>query len=91
MKGIPNLYNKLETQLKNPSVMRVKSIEEIYVNRIECGIRGIQHGTKKPEDVNVHTDLKKLQSINDGLCEDLYDKYYNTIDAYRKKLEKLTK
>jgi len=71
--------------------MRTKSIEEIYVKRIENGIRSINFGTKKPEDVNVHTDLKKLKSINDGLCEDLTDKYYNTIYAYRKKLENLTK
>jgi hypothetical protein len=66
--------------------MRTKSIEEIYVSRIESGIRGIHCGTKKPEDVNVVTDLKKLQPINDGLYEDLTDKYYNTLDAYRKKL-----
>ena len=71
--------------------MRTKSIEEIYVRNIENGIRGIHCGTKKPEDLSVHTDLKKLQSINDGLYEDLCDKYYNTLDSYRKKLENLTK
>jgi hypothetical protein len=71
--------------------MRTKSIEEIYVKRIECGIRGINCGTKKPEEVSVHTDLKKLQSINDGLYEDLCDKYYNTLDSYRKKFANILK
>ena len=71
--------------------MRTKSIEEIVVRNIENGIRGISFGTKKPEDVSVHTDLKKLQTMNDGLYEDLCDKYYNTLDAYRKKLANLTK
>ena len=41
--------------------MRTKSIEEIVVRNIENGIRGIKCGTKKPEDVNVHIQLKKLQ------------------------------
>jgi hypothetical protein len=66
--------------------MRTKSIEEIVVRNIENGIRGIKCGTKKPEDVNVPIQLKKLQAINDGLYEDLCDKYYNVLDLYRTKI-----
>lgn len=65
--------------------MRAKSIEEIVVRKIEGGIRGIENGTKLPEDVNVPMQLKKLQAINDGLYEDLCDKYYATLDEYRAK------
>jgi hypothetical protein len=68
--------------------MRTKSIEEIVVRNIENGIRGIKCGTKKPEDVNVPNHLKKLQAINDGLYEELCDKYYTTLDAYREKINK---
>jgi len=67
--------------------MRSKSIEEIVVRNIESGIRGIKFGTKRPEDVNVHKHLKRLQSINDGLYEELCDKYYNTLDAYKEKMK----
>lgn len=67
--------------------MRSKSIEEIVVRNIESGIRGINFGTKRPEDVNIHKDLKRLQSINDGLYEELCDKYYNTLDAYKEKMK----
>jgi hypothetical protein len=77
----------VQDPIKKPKgIMRTKSIEEIVVRNIENGIRGIKCGTKKPEDVNVVIQLKKLQAINDGLYEDLCDKYYSTLDEYRTKI-----
>jgi hypothetical protein len=65
------------------------TLEEIYVKHIECGIRAIKLGTKKPEDANVGKFLNKLRDVNDGLYDDLLERYRNVIENYKKNEEKL--
>ena len=72
--------------------MRAKSIEEIVVKKIESGIRGIEHGTKKPHEVNILKDLARLSMINDGLFDELHEKYSKVLYEYdRKKVKELYK
>ena len=40
--------------------------EEHYVKYIECGIRAIKLGTKKPQETNVSKFFEKLREVNDG-------------------------
>ena len=63
------------------------TIEECYVRKIECGIRSIKLGNKKPEDVQLRKAFDKLRTVNDGLCDDLLTKYDNVMKAYQKKIE----
>jgi hypothetical protein len=63
------------------------TIEDCYVKKIECGIRGIKLGTKKPSDVNIADALEKLKVVNDGLYEDLLNKYLKTMESYSKRIE----
>ena len=60
------------------------TIEETYVKHIENGIRGIKLGTKKPEDTKVGKYLTKLKPINDGLYDDLMERYSEVIRKYKK-------
>ena len=62
------------------------TIEDCYVKKIECGIRGIKLGTKTPSEVNVSNTLEKLKAVNDGLYDDLLKKYVTTMDAYNKRV-----
>lgn len=63
------------------------TIEETYVKHIESGIRAIKLGTKRPDEANVGKYLNKLRNINDGLCDDLMDKYQNVVNNYKKSSE----
>ena len=68
--------------------MRHKSIEEIYVHRIETAIKSIERGNKKPHEIEIQNSINGLRKINDGLLEDLEKKLAITINAYeRKKIE----
>jgi hypothetical protein len=60
------------------------TIEETYVKHIENGIRGIKLGTKKPEDTNVGKYLNKLKPINDGLYDELMERYSEVMKRYNK-------
>ncbi len=62
--------------------------EETYVKHIECGIRAIKLGTKKPEETSVGKFLNKLREVNDGLYDDLLERYINVIQKYKKNEEK---
>jgi hypothetical protein len=66
-----------------------KTCEEIYVSRIENGIRAIRKGTKTPNEVNVHLWLNKLKNLNDGLYDDLLAKYVKVIKEYEKIFKKV--
>ena len=68
-----------------------QSIEELYVKKIECGIRGIKLGTKTPEDVQLQASFYKLQQINDGLCDDLYARYDAVMRDYKRRVENKSK
>lgn len=72
--------------------MRNLSTEELIVRKIESGIRGIDLGTKKPHEVNILKELSRLSMLNDGLFDELQDKYTNTLKKYeRKKIAELYK
>jgi len=50
-----------------------KSCEEIYISRVESGIRSIRMGTKTPNEAQVGLWLNKLKPINDGMFFDLFE------------------
>jgi len=52
-------------------------IEALVVRKIEADIRGIKYGTKKSEDLNTYQSLEKLKTLNDGLYDELLNKYYD--------------
>jgi hypothetical protein len=62
--------------------------EETYVKHIECGIRAIKLGTKKPHETNVGKFLNKLREVNDGLCDDLLERYKKVVENYKINEEK---
>lgn len=62
------------------------TIEDCYVKKIECGIRGIKLGTKKPSEVDINEALEKLKKVNDGLYEDLLKKYITIMESYNKRI-----
>jgi hypothetical protein len=62
--------------------------EEHYVKYIECGIRAIKLGTKKPQETNVSKFFEKLREVNDGLCDDLMERYKNVVEDYKKREDK---
>lgn len=63
------------------------SIEELYVKHIECGTRAIKLGTKEPNEANVGKYLNKLKPLNDGLYEDLMNRYKKVIDEYNRRVK----
>ncbi len=63
------------------------TIEETYVKHIECGIRAIKLGTKRPDEANVGKFLNKLREVNEGLYDDLMERYQNILDDYKKNKE----
>lgn len=63
------------------------TIEDCYIKKIECGIRGIKLGTKKPSEININNTLEKLKVVNVGMYEDLLDKYVKTMESYSKRIE----
>jgi hypothetical protein len=62
-----------------------KSCEEIYVSRIEAGIRSIRMGSKTPNEAQVPVWLNKLRLVNDGLYDDFMEKYKNIMKDYEKR------
>ena len=64
------------------------STEELYVKHIECGIRAIKLRTKKPEEANVGKYLNKLREVNEGLYDDLFERYKKILESYKKEEEK---
>jgi hypothetical protein len=63
--------------------------EETYVKHIECGIRAIKLRTKNPQEANVGKYLNKLREVNDGLCDDLMERYQKVVENYKRNEEKL--
>jgi hypothetical protein len=62
-----------------------KSCEEIYVAKVEAGIRSIRMGSKNPNEAQVGLWLNKLKTVNDGLYDDLFQKYKNVLKDYEKR------
>ena len=61
------------------------SAEQTYIKNIENGIRAIRLGNKKPQDVNINSQLEKLKTVNDGMSQDLTIKYVNAVNDYNRK------
>ena len=60
------------------------SAEQTYIKNIENGIRAIRLGNKKPQDVNINSQLEKLKTVNDGMYEDLNKKYVTVVNEFNK-------
>lgn len=54
---------------------------ELYIRKIEGFTRGIKLGTKKPIEVasEISTYFDKLKPLNQGMYEDLMDKYKKVV------------
>jgi hypothetical protein len=52
-----------------------KSCEELYIGKIESGIRSIRFGTKTPKEAEVGIWLNKLKPLNIGQYDELFSKY----------------
>lgn len=66
-----------------------KTCEEIYIGRVEGGIRSIRMGTKTPNEAQVGMWLNKLKPLNIGMHDDLLEKYKNIMKEYEKKKHKI--
>jgi hypothetical protein len=55
---------------------RGNSIEEICVNRIEAGIRDLEKGLKKPEEIDLTFMFERLDTLNKDLSDELFIKYF---------------
>jgi hypothetical protein len=63
------------------------SIEDLYIKKIEGGIRSVTNGSKTPKDSEVAVYLNKLKPINEGMYEDLLGKYKTAVEKYKKTFE----
>ena len=66
-----------------------KACEEIYIQKVESGIRSIRMGTKTPNETQIGLWLNKLKPLNDGMYNDLLEKYKNIMKDYEKKKHKM--
>lgn len=62
-----------------------KTCEEIYISKIENGIRGIKMGTKKPDEVDLQPIFIKLKKLNPFMYDDLHEKYINVVTNFNNK------
>lgn len=74
--------------IKKPIAM-AKSCEEIYVSKVEAGIRSIRMGSKTPNEAQVPVWLNKLRLVNDGLYDDYMQKYKNIMKDYEKRKQNI--
>lgn len=56
-----------------------KTLEQLYIERIENVTRGIKMGTKKVSEVDLTSQFTKLKKVNIGMYEDLKAKYDNVV------------
>jgi hypothetical protein len=62
-----------------------KTCEELYILRIENGIRAIKMRTKSPEQVDITSQFKRLKLANPNMYEDLQEKYIKVVSNYNNK------
>lgn len=62
-----------------------KTCEELYIIRIENGIRAIKMRTKSPEQVDITSQFKRLKLVNPNMYEDLQEKYIKVVSKYNNK------
>ncbi len=75
-------------QIKTINTM-AKTCEELYIGKVEAGIRSIRMGTKTPNEAQVGLWLNKVKQLNDGMYLDLLEKYKNVMKEYEKKNNKM--
>jgi hypothetical protein len=59
-----------------------KTCEELYIEKIENGIRAIKMRTKSPEQVDIASQFRRLKPVNPYLYEDLLNKYHQVISNF---------
>jgi hypothetical protein len=59
-----------------------KTCEELYIFRIENGIRAIKLKNKTPDQVDVADQFKRLKALNPMMWEDLQEKYNAQVTNY---------
>lgn len=62
-------------------------IEEICIRKIESGIRALKFKTKKPSELNISQYFEKLKKTNEGMHDDLFEKYRGALTEYKKTFE----
>lgn len=68
--------------------MYSNSIEDLYIKKIEGGIRAVTNGTKTPKDSECAVYLNKLKPMNLGMYEDLLEKYKTAVELHKAREEK---
>jgi hypothetical protein len=63
------------------------STEDLLIKKIEGAIRGIRMGNKAPKDVasEVAHGFARLKTLNEGMHDDLMEKYKNVVKDYNQK------
>ena len=60
-------------------------MEDLLIKQIENGIRAIRLGTKRPQEVEVNNKLERLTKLNEGMANDLSNKYIAIINDFSKR------
>ena len=60
-------------------------MEELLIKQIENGIRAIRLGTKRPQEVDVNDKLERLKKLNEGMANDLNNKYVAVVGDFNKR------
>lgn len=61
------------------------STEDICIQKIEAGIRGINGGTKTPQTADVAKYFTRLKPLNEGMHADLMKKYAEAVMKHKAK------
>ena len=62
-------------------------VEELCIRKIESGIRALKFKTKKPSELNISQYFEKLKNTNEGMYDDLMEKYRAALSDYKKSFE----
>jgi hypothetical protein len=58
------------------------SLEDNCIRKIEAGIRALKNGSKIPEQTKCGFFLAKLKPLNEGMYDDLLQKYKKAKETY---------
>jgi len=59
------------------------SVEDQHIKQIENGIRALRLKTKTPQEINVSKSFTALKSLNEGMHDDLMEKYKRVLKDYK--------
>ena len=62
-----------------------KTCEELYIEKIENGIRAIKLRTKSPEQLDITSQFRRLKPVNPHMYDDLQEKYIKAVTNYNNK------